>query len=199
MIWVNNILITLAVFSTISIVFNIVGKFQFLHQEKSLLLPSLLFSGMIFLLGYLANGQNQVIREIVQSDHIESQTIVHAEPLNEEIDLKLRNLFTKDNIHLNPNLKIWDVSKLLGTNRTYLSNYINKHYDVNFSVFVNSFRVENAKKLLEENEGSLYSLEVIGEKCGFGSYNNFIRVFRETENLTPGRYRDIQKALTADK
>jgi AraC-like DNA-binding protein len=34
-----------------------------------------------------------------------------------------------------------------------------------------------------------YSLEVIGEKCGFGSYNNFIRVFREFEQMTPGRFR----------
>lgn len=194
MIWVNNVLLTLALMSVLSIIFNIIGKFTFLHEEKSLLLPSLLFSGMIFLLGYLANGQNQVIREIVHADLIESQSLVNTEPLNEEIDLKLRNLFTLDKIHLNPDLKIWDVSGMLGTNRTYLSNYINKHYDVNFSMFVNRYRVEDAKKLLEESEGSLYSLEVIGEKCGFGSYNNFIRVFRDMENLTPGRYRDMKKA-----
>lgn len=199
MIWVNNVLLTLALMSILSIIFNIVGKFTFLHAEKSLLLPSLLFSGMIFLLGYLANGQNQVIRDIVQSDLIESQALVNAEPLSEEIDYKLRNLFTREKIHLNSDLKIWDVSGMLGTNRTYLSNYINKHYGVNFSMFVNSYRVGDAKKLLEENEGSLYSLEVIGEKCGFGSYNNFIRVFREMENLTPGRYRDINKVFKAEK
>jgi AraC-like DNA-binding protein len=197
MIWVNNVLITLAIMSVLSVVFIIIGKFIFLHEEKSLLLPSMLFSGMIFLLGYLANGQNQVIREIVQSDLVESQSLVYAEPLNDEVDLKLRNLFVRDKIHLNPDLKIWDVSGMLGTNRTYLSNYINKHYGVNFSMFVNRYRVEDAKKILDENEGSLYSLEVIGEKCGFGSYNNFIRVFRDLESITPGRYRDIQKSQTA--
>ena len=193
MIWVNNILFTLAIVSALSFVFNIIGKFTFLQEEKLLLIPSMLFSGVIFLLGYLANGQNQVIREIVQSDLTESQSRVNAEPLNEKIDLKLRNLFTKEKIHLKPDLKIWDVTGMLGTNRTYLSNYINKNYGVNFSMFVNSFRVADAKQLLEEKEGSLYSLEVIGEKCGFGSYNNFIRVFRELENITPGRYRDIHK------
>jgi AraC-like DNA-binding protein len=194
MTWVNNILLTLAIVSTSSFVFNIIGKFTFLHEEKSLLIPSILFSGMIFLIGYLANGQNQVIREIVQSDSIESKDLVNiSKPLNKEIDLKLKNLFITEKIHLNPDLTIWDVSRILGTNRTYLSNYINKHYGVSFSMFVNSYRVADSKKLFEEKEGSLYSLEVIGEKCGFGSYNNFIRVFRELEKVTPGRYRDFRK------
>jgi len=103
-------------------------------------------------------------------------------------------LFEEDKVYLNPDLNIWEVASLLGTNRTYLSGFINKTYNVNFSAFVNRYRVEEAKIVLAREEMDKYSLEVIGEKCGFGSYNNFIRVFREFEQMTPGRFRTQKKS-----
>jgi AraC-like DNA-binding protein len=192
--WVSNIFITLVIMAILSSVFNIIGKFNFLHHENSLLLPSMLFSATIFLMGYLANGQIQVIRDIVQADEKESEIPESKVTGQVELDVRLTRLFEIEKLHLNSDLKIWDVTARLGTNRTYLSNFINKNYAVNFSVFVNRYRVEDAKKFLANEEGTLYSLEVVGEKCGFGSYNNFIRVFREMEHVTPGRYRDLQKA-----
>lgn len=188
--WVNFVFLSLAGMAFLSLIFNTIGKFAFLHNNQTLLIPSLLFSGMLFILGYLANGQNQIISEIELADENESFITVNPHFRQDQLDMKLRELFEKDKLHLNSDLKIWDITAKLGTNRTYLSNFINKQYRVNFSMLVNRYRVEEAKALLAENEGSLYSLEVIGEKCGFGSYNNFIRVFRELENLTPGRYRD---------
>ncbi len=192
--WVSNIFISLVIMAILSSVFNVIGKFSFLHHENSLLIASLLFSSMIFIMGYLANGQNQIIREIVRADERESEILVDKVPGQDELNVRLTKLFENEKLHLTSDLKIWDVTARLGTNRTYLSNFINKNYAVNFSVFVNRYRVDEAKKLLSNMEGSLYSLEVVGEKCGFGSYNNFIRVFRELEQLTPGRYRDLQKA-----
>jgi len=192
--WVSNIFITLVFMAILSSVFNIIGKFSFLNHENSLLLPSMLFSITIFIMGYLANGQNQVIRDIVLADERESEILERIVAGQDELNDRLTKLFEIEKLHLNSDIKIWDVTARLGTNRTYLSNYINKNYAVNFSVFVNRYRVEEAKKFLANEEGTLYSLEVVGEKCGFGSYNNFIRVFREMEHETPGRYRDLQKA-----
>lgn len=192
--WVSNIFVSLVIMAILSSVFNIIGKFRFLHHENSLLLSSMLFSIMIFILGYLANGQNQVISDIVEADEKESEIPENKVTGQDDLDSRLNKLFEIDKLHLNSDLKIWDVTARLGTNRTYLSNLINKKYAVNFSVFVNRYRVEDAKKILANMEGSLYSLEVIGEKCGFGSYNNFIRVFRDMGHVTPGRYRDLQKA-----
>jgi AraC-like DNA-binding protein len=194
--WVAYIFISLIATAILSSVFNILGRVIFLNQPVYLLIPSLLFSTLIFTLGFLANGQDQVVREIALEDQKAEANLLEKVQPNEDIDRRLQDLFRNEKLHLNPDLNIWDVSARLATNRTYLSVHINKKYQVNFSMFVNRFRIEDAKRLLEGEEGHLYSLEVIGEKCGFGSYTNFIRVFREFEQLTPGRYRD-QK--TGDK
>jgi AraC-like DNA-binding protein len=55
-----------------------------------------------------------------------------------------------------------------------------------------------AKRLLLEESTKMISLDYVSEKSGFGSLSTFIRVFKESEGITPGRFRDI-KILEATK
>ncbi|HAX96850.1 MAG TPA: hypothetical protein DCY35_10090 [Prolixibacteraceae bacterium] len=149
---------------------------------------------MLFLLGFLANEQNPVVQDLERKDREVLTAVIEEELPQGDFKKKIEKLFDEDKVYLNPDLNIWEVASLLGTNRTYLSGFINKTYNVNFSAFVNRYRVEEAKIVLAREEMDKYSLEVIGEKCGFGSYNNFIRVFREFEQMTPGRFRTQKKS-----
>jgi len=194
-IWVTVIFVSLILTALMSFSFNIIGKFQFYRTEADLLLPSLIFSFLIFILGFLANGQDQLVREISLADHSE-QGREQKQVAAEDIRKKLEALLNNEKVYLNPDLNIWDISARIGTNRTYLSGYINRNYGQNFSMYINRFRVEEAKLMLGNPDLDKFSLEAIGEKCGFGSYNNFMRVFREFENLTPGRFRENSKVKT---
>ena len=89
---------------------------------------------------------------MVNSDQQESETLDDKLPLHGDIAVKLGQLFEHEMIHLNSDLTIWDVSARLGTNRTYVSNFINKHYNVNFSTFVNRYRIADARRLLSGEE-----------------------------------------------
>lgn len=187
--WVYNIFISLVFTAILSSVFNMIGKFSLFNQDWSLLISSVLISSMLFILGFLANEQNQVVEDMEGRDIEVISEIANEELPQGDFQSKLEKLFSDEKIYLNSELNIWEVASLLGTNRTYLSGFINKTYNVNFSAFVNRYRVDEAKNVLSLEEMDKYSLEVIGEKCGFGSYNNFIRVFRDFEQMTPGRYR----------
>ena len=100
----------------------------------------------------------------------------------------------KDKIYKNSDLKITQVSAKLQTNRTYVSNIINSDFSSSFSDFVNRYRIDEAKKMLTDDLLKNYSMNYISEAVGFGSLNTFIRVFKEKEGLTPGRFRDLQKS-----
>lgn len=191
--WVYYIFISLVITAILSSVFNIIGKFGLYNQHWGLLVSSLLMSSMLFTLGFLANEQSQVVQEIEGRDIEVILKSGNEELAQGDFQNKLEKLFSEDKVFLNPDLNIWEVASLLGTNRTYLSGFINKTYNVNFSSFVNKYRVNEAKIILSGEEMDKYSLEVIGEKCGFGSYNNFIRVFRDFEQMTPGRFRTQKK------
>ncbi len=87
----------------------------------------------------------------------------------------LVGLFERGKVYLDKDLKIWDVSGQLGTNRTYVSRIINKEFGQNFSTFVNGYRVAHAKTLICTKKN--YSVEEIADLSGFGSVNSLYRAF----------------------
>lgn len=189
--WVSLLLYSFLGAALIGFLFNLTGRSVLLSESGFLLIPSVLCTVLIFVIGYVGNAQNQVVMEIRPEKEGESDPGIGLTGQMLSLQEKLEKLFQEDKIFLRPELTIWDVSMELATNRTYVSQLINDNYGMNFSRFVNQYRVEQAKELLKNREMDHLSLESIGEQCGFGTLNNFIRVFRLFENTTPGKYREI--------
>lgn len=173
----------------LSIVFNIFGRNFFMESTFFLLIPSLLFSVLLFFIGFLGYMQNHTVvdleTEVLQSENQTSKSY-NTSKLNE----KLLDLFANEAIYKNPDLKITHLSEKLHTNRTYISKHINTQFSCTFNDFVNRYRIEEAKRLLAEDSSKTYSLNYISEKSGFGSMGSFMRVFRDFEGITPGQFRD---------
>lgn len=187
--WVKYMFYSIVVTSLMSISFNILGRSFFLDVPFLLLIPSLVFSVLLFFIGLQGYMQNHTVYDL-QLDELHSETIVVKKVNSERLKEKLIELFVHGKVYKNSDLKITQVSEMLNTNRTYLSKLINTEYSCTFSEFVNRYRVEEAKRLLCEETSRSYSLDYISEKSGFGSMVNFMRVFREIEGRTPGNFRE---------
>lgn len=86
-------------------------------------------------------------------------------------------------------LTLQKLAQLLGTNRQYLSNYINRERNMTFYEYINDFRLEEAKVILEsKNSESQQSLEDIAVMVGFNSYSTFLRSFKSKYGKTPSKY-----------
>ncbi len=184
--WVQFFNISMAFTSISSISLAIIGREKFLNHDYYLILPSLVFSLMLFIIGYLGNKQRQIFSEKRALKMVSTYNADDAIP--ERLKEDLIALFKNKKVYLQKDLKIWDVSGLLATNRTYISRIINQDFDKNFCSFVNDYRIEHAKKLLAENKN--YSNEEIAELSGFGSINSFYRVFKQKDNISIGKYRE---------
>lgn len=64
---------------------------------------------------------------------------------NEAVKIRLDE-WVQNKGYLNSRLTIIQLSKIIGINRTYLSNHINKTYGLNFNLWLNHLRIEEAKK-----------------------------------------------------
>lgn len=84
-------------------------------------------------------------------------------------------------------LTIRDVASEMGTNQSYLSQYLNNYLDVTFSVWLNTLRIEESKILLESSEK--ISIEDIGIRVGIPQNYNFSRWFKTVTDMTPFQYR----------
>jgi AraC-like DNA-binding protein len=171
------------------VVVALLGRERFFENDIPLLFPSILFSSLLFIIGYLGSRQKKVNVEIADlpicgGDNSEA---VLTEGARMHLADDLRKLFERDKYYLNKDFKIWDVCSLLGTNRTYVSRVINQEFGVNFTTFVNNYRVEHAKQLINDNRR--ISVEDIADQSGFGSVNSLYRAFENREGVSLGNYR----------
>lgn len=95
-------------------------------------------------------------------------------------------LFEKEHVYLNPRLRLSELATLLGTNRTYLSQYFNQNCESTFYDFVNDYRIHHAKLLLHSTDDTL---ETIAMNSGFNSLSTFRRAFVQREGMSPIEFR----------
>ena len=103
---------------------------------------------------------------------------------------KFSTVFEKKKLFMNTKLTIIDLAKEMGTNRTYISDYINNELGTTFFDYVNQRRIMEAEALLRTTKESL---ESISSMSGFNSPSTFRRAFMKKYNCTPGKYRIIQR------
>jgi AraC-like DNA-binding protein len=199
LVWVKLLNFFFLVFSMTSIVFNFLGRGVFTTGDSALIIPSAIFSCLLFVTGLLGSRQNDSIREM----RVEPDMSLLSDTLSDKsralLKEKLTELMVKDRIYLVPDLKITTLSKFLNTNRTYISNLINEETGGNFNNYVNRFRVEHAINMMGQKGASLLVMDYIAEESGFGSSSSFIRAFKNLKGTTPGKYMESIRSSETSK
>ncbi len=133
---------------------------------------------------YFIYKHESVLDELTESNTPDPQKADESDM--SDIGKLITELFDKEKIYLNPNLKLSDIAKAIGSNRTYVSAFFNTEAESTFYDFVNRYRIEHACRLLENTSDSL---TLIAERSGFNSQQSFIRVFSKIKGMTPTEYR----------
>lgn len=92
--------------------------------------------------------------------------------------------------YLDPLLSMEKLSYELGMSKSHFSKLINSYSNYNFSDFINSLRVEQAKEILSNDEFASYTMVAIGLECGFNSKSTFYSAFKKFTSETPSSYRE---------
>jgi AraC-like DNA-binding protein len=190
--WVRliNIIILVVSLSSISLVF--IGRSYFAQHENILVIPSIIFSSVLFTIGFKGNLQKHQTFQFDNEEMVElNSSTLNLQ--NSKLKDEFLRLFEEDKVFTNCDLRIIDLSEMLATNRTYISKLINEEFNMNFNEFVNNYRVETAKKYLSSPDFAMFKLEIIAEKSGFNSFSSFARVFKNITGTTPGNFRKNPK------
>lgn len=94
--------------------------------------------------------------------------------------------------YLDIDLTIQDVAESLNIPRHYLTQVINERLNKNFYQFINEYRVEEVKRLLDNGDYKKYTLTTIAFEAGFNSKSSFNSAFKEIAGMTPSEYREKQ-------
>lgn len=105
----------------------------------------------------------------------------------DEISDKLNTVFEAEKLYKNPNLKLNNLAEKLAVSPHQLSQFLNDNLQKSFSQYVNEYRIEEAKELMQKNHQ--FTLEAIGNEAGFSSKSTFYSTFKKVVGVTPAQFR----------
>ncbi len=193
----TTILLLFVVISFISFGANILGRYRFTDSMLLLLVPSLVFSVLQFMLGYAGYHQKFTVSDLLRDMQItentqEADTVEESIQQGKMADLqqKLTDAVSRNKLYLQPDLKITDVANLLHTNRTYVSRVLKEQIGTTFADFINHQRIDHACQLMEQ-QPQLPAAEVASQS-GFSSQSSFYRNFKLYKGCSPKDYQPAQ-------
>lgn len=151
---------------------------------------------LIYWIGYTAVLQNHLYIQRLEirskATNISGGNATNVK-LNKELPLdsfnKIENIIKTNKLFLNPHLSLRKIAKKVNLSTGYISQLINKHSKLNFNDYVNTLRVEEAKKLLADNNFKNYTIHAIGLETGFNSKSSFYTAFKKHTQMTPTEYK----------
>jgi len=102
---------------------------------------------------------------------------------------KLLHFMETEKPYTDGDLTLPKLAEKLSIPAQHLSRVINERLNQKFIDFINTYRVEEAKKRLIDPAKKHYSVLAIAEEVGFNSKSSFNLVFKKHAHMTPSEYR----------
>lgn len=156
----------------------------------------LFYSYQNYLLFY-EQVENAFEQDIQSEEELLTNSGIEPEMVSEEVPgsytefIEKVDNWIKTDGYVQQGLTIKELSKILYTNRTYLSAYIKTTYKMTFREWITSLRLEYAKNILKKHPE--INIQKLAESSGFLSRSNFIKLFSEKEGCTPAKWKKANR------
>ena len=216
--WIRNFLLAFLLMLLVRLIFYIVGMFipdTYINSWWYFLAFAIIFY-YIAITGYansietkiafqpnlltyrpalLLNYNPSQFTDDVKTEEAEVIAISAVANNNETEDVKewkekLLQLMHSAKAYEDPELSLTQVAKQLQSNPSFISRMVNQGFQQNFNDFVNQFRIEAVKEMLNKGEQKKQTLLGIALDCGFNSKATFNRAFKKATGLSPKEWID---------
>ncbi|MEL7342438.1 MAG: helix-turn-helix domain-containing protein, partial [Bacteroidota bacterium] len=110
---------------------------------------------------------------------------------------RLRAAMEEEEVFMNPELTLGELSDIVQTNTHTLSRVINEGYGKSFYDFINEYRVKAFAKLALDDTNKQETFLALALRVGFNSKTTFNRAFKKVTGTTPRSYLKEQREKEA--
>jgi len=147
---------------------------------------------MLFFLYSLNKKSSITLLDLKEEEEAAKKELSAKKSLNNEkfIDIynNILHYFEKEKPYCDPDFTILKLSLAIDSNVAYVAKAIKLKRDVNFNVFVNTYRIRMVKEMLKKDLHNKYTMKYIYLSSGFKHQSTFNKVFKEIEGITSSDY-----------
>ena len=109
--------------------------------------------------------------------------------LMDELKEKILKIILFDKKYKDKDYSAKRLAEDLGTNTRYISAVVNVKFHMNYTSFVNKYRIEEAMTLLVDRRYQDLNMEDISDMVGFANRQSFYASFFKLNGITPRDYK----------
>ena len=134
-----------------------------------------------------------IMQKLIGSDNREEPQRKYKKLLFKDQELKkyktrLIDLMEQKDLYLDPELTLRSLAEYMNLPANHMSQLLNKGFNQNFTEYVNTFRLEHFKKLLQTTDSHHLTVLALAYDSGFNSKTVFNTFFKNKEGITPKAY-----------
>ncbi len=171
-----------------------------LSARNKALIVVVLFLVLVTAILVVVFVQQRSIRKkqrLLVKQHVERSRKVEVKSMEKEVNLELiqqlEKVIQEKEVFQQANLTLDRLAKKLNTNRTYLSECINAHYQMNYSQWIARVRIDAACAYFLDQAFDHWSIEGVSQSVGFSSISSFNATFKREKGVTPSQFRKMSK------
>jgi len=193
--WLRRLVYSFGLIWTILILVAVIHHLMFLFT-RDFCTNGLFLSLSVFviLIGYFGLEQSVIVTPSLKGEKEPDSPVKYAgsslkKEVVPELAEKLRDFMEKEKPFADGTLSLQQLSGLTGIPVHQLSQIINEHFGQNFFDFINTYRVNEVIRKMDDPDFENYSLLGLAFDSGFNSKTAFNRFFKKITGVTPSEYK----------
>ena len=109
--------------------------------------------------------------------------------LMDELEVKISDIVVKKKKYKDKNYTARRLAMDLGTNTRYVSAVVNVRFGMNYTSFINKYRIQEALNILRTKQPGRLRMEDVSDMVGFANRQSFYAAFYRFVGITPREYK----------
>jgi len=190
MVWLKFVLYGYIIACIVSALNSIAGKYipvAIEFKTDFLFATFLLFFNILF---YRAMIQPFLLIQAYERPKYSGSSINESDMC--KYSQSIKDVLITKKLYLNPSLTLQGLSESAGVSERIISQVINQYSNQNFFSFINAYRIEEAKILLNSLDQNKTTMLGISIDVGFNSKSAFYDAFKKQTGMTPTEFRKMK-------
>lgn len=128
---------------------------------------------------------------MAKADYLEKiadKGLLEVEAKKEYVNSSVKQAIAYVNENLSEQISLKEVADAVHLNASYFSAMFKEQTSITFSEYLTRKRLQLAKKLLLTTD---FTVDEVGRRAGYQTSKYFIKLFKESEGVTPSKYRKL--------